>query len=144
MIKDQAKFQNSQYKTTLENHCTQTVQSLRAGCSRQGHKIVYLAVKKGNILPIFYFWKHNLLIRVFWPSDHVVDCNILIFWTLDEWYNTLNYSKFAYSYITVGISANDRQKYAKLSIPSLIRIVNYVMSLNHSLDVHSALISMWV
>ena len=34
---------------TLENHCNRTVQSLRAGCSRREHKIVYLAVKKGNI-----------------------------------------------------------------------------------------------
>ena len=34
----------------LENHCTQTAQSSHGGCSRRVHKIVYLAVKKGNIL----------------------------------------------------------------------------------------------
>ena len=33
----------------LENHCT-LAQSLGGGCSLQVHKIVYLAVKKGNIL----------------------------------------------------------------------------------------------
>ena len=35
---------------TLENHCTRTAQSLRGGCSRRVHTIVYLAVEKGNIL----------------------------------------------------------------------------------------------
>ena len=36
--------------TTLENHCTRTAQSSRGGCSRRAHKIIHLAVKKGNIL----------------------------------------------------------------------------------------------
>ena len=44
---------------TLENHCTLTAQSLRGGCSRGVHKIVYLAVYKGNILVIF------LLLKIF-------------------------------------------------------------------------------
>ena len=35
---------------TLENHCTRTAQSSLGVCSRRVHKIVYLAVKKGNIL----------------------------------------------------------------------------------------------
>ena len=36
---------------TLEKHFTQIVQSsLHAGCSRRVHRIVYLAVKKGNRL----------------------------------------------------------------------------------------------
>ena len=35
---------------TLKNLHTGTVQSLCGGCSRRVHKIVYLAVKKGNIL----------------------------------------------------------------------------------------------
>ena len=35
---------------TLDNHCIRTVQSLRGGCSRRVHKIVYLAVKNDNIL----------------------------------------------------------------------------------------------
>ena len=39
---------------TLENHCTGTVQSFRGGCSRRVHKIVYLAVNKGNSLVIFF------------------------------------------------------------------------------------------
>ena len=30
--------------TTIENHCTRTAQSSRGGCSRQVHKIGYLAV----------------------------------------------------------------------------------------------------
>ena len=34
---------------TLENHCTRTALSSRGGCSREVHKIVYLAVKKPNI-----------------------------------------------------------------------------------------------
>ena len=40
--------------TTLENHCTRTAQSSRSGCSRRVHKIEYLAVKRGNILVIFF------------------------------------------------------------------------------------------
>ena len=35
---------------TLENHCTRIAQSPRGVCSRRVHKIMYLAVKKGNIL----------------------------------------------------------------------------------------------
>ena len=34
----------------LENHCTRTTQSSCLGCSRRVHRIVYLAVEKGNIL----------------------------------------------------------------------------------------------
>ena len=36
--------------STLDNHCTQRAQSSHSSCSRQVHKIVNLAVKKGNIL----------------------------------------------------------------------------------------------
>ena len=43
-------YNNSGTFITLENHCTQTVQSSRGGCSRQVHKKEYLAVNKGNIL----------------------------------------------------------------------------------------------
>ena len=50
--------------TTLENHCARTAQSSRGGCSRRVHKIVYLAVKKGNILVIFFTsencWRFNI------------------------------------------------------------------------------------
>ena len=34
----------------MENHSPQIAQSSRGGCSSQLHEIVYLAVKKGNIL----------------------------------------------------------------------------------------------
>ena len=34
----------------LENHCTQTAQSSRGGCSRRVHKIEYLAVNKANFV----------------------------------------------------------------------------------------------
>ena len=44
------KYKNLTYWHTLESHCTRTVQPSRGGCSRCVHKIVYLAVKKGNIL----------------------------------------------------------------------------------------------
>ena len=44
-------------RVTLENHCTRTAQSSRGGCSRRVHKIVYLAVKKGNILGNILFLK---------------------------------------------------------------------------------------
>ena len=67
--------------TTLENHCTQTAQSSCGGCSRQVHKIVYQAVKKGIILVnifSFSYCTHSSIYRVFWPSGLVVDCNILI------------------------------------------------------------------
>ena len=43
----------------LENHCTRTAQSLCGGCSLRVHKIVNLAVKKGNILV------HNFLLKIF-------------------------------------------------------------------------------
>ena len=39
---------------TLENLCTRTAQSSRVGYNRRGHIIVHFAVKKGNILSIFY------------------------------------------------------------------------------------------
>ena len=42
---------------TLENHCNRTAQSLHGGCSRRVHKIVYLAVKKGNIFVNILFLK---------------------------------------------------------------------------------------
>ena len=34
----------------LENHCTRPAQSSHGGCSRRLHKLVYLAIKNGNIL----------------------------------------------------------------------------------------------
>ena len=40
---------------TLENHCTRTARSSLGGYSRRVHKIVYLVVKKGYILVIFFF-----------------------------------------------------------------------------------------
>ena len=45
---------------TLENHCTRTVQSSRGGYSRRVHKIVYLSVKKGTILVIFFLTSENI------------------------------------------------------------------------------------
>ena len=44
---------------TLNNHsdCSRTAQSLRGGCSRRVHKIVYLAVNKGNIMVNFLLLK---------------------------------------------------------------------------------------
>ena len=44
-------------KDMLENHCTRTGPSSYGGCSRRVYKIVYLAVKKGNILVIFLLLK---------------------------------------------------------------------------------------
>ena len=52
------------YTITLENHCTRTAQSSRGGCSRRVHKIVYIAVSKGNIL----VWKY--------PSRIIITYNI--------------------------------------------------------------------
>ena len=42
---------------TLRNKCTRTAHSSCGGCSWRVHKILYIAVKKDNILSIFYFWK---------------------------------------------------------------------------------------
>ena len=42
---------------TLENHCIRTAQSSRGGCSRRVYKIMYIAVKKGNIFVIFLLLK---------------------------------------------------------------------------------------
>ena len=53
---------NDSTNTTLENHCTGTAQASRVGCSRQGHIIVFLAVKKVNILVNF------LLLKVFFAN----------------------------------------------------------------------------
>ena len=39
---------------TLEKHCTRKAQSSCGGCNRRVHRIVYLAVKKGNILAILF------------------------------------------------------------------------------------------
>ena len=44
---------------TLQNHCIRTAKSSRGGCSRRVHKIVYLAVNKGNILVFI------LLLKIF-------------------------------------------------------------------------------
>ena len=44
---------------TIETHCTRRAQSSRGGYSRRWHKIVYLAVKKGNTLV------NNLLLKIF-------------------------------------------------------------------------------
>ena len=44
----------------------------------------------------------------------------------------IDYSNFVYSYKMVCNFANNKQKYAKLPIPSLIRIFHYVMPLNYN------------
>ena len=49
--------------STIENLCTPTAQSLPSGCSRQVHRIVDLAVKKGNILV------NILLLKIFFAND---------------------------------------------------------------------------
>ena len=51
----------------LMTHCTRTAQSSRGGCSRRVHKIVYLAVKKGNILV------NILLLKIFIANN----CHLL-------------------------------------------------------------------
>ena len=51
-------------RSTLENHCTRTVQSSCGGCSRRVHKIVNLAVQKGNICDLFYFCKYSPVIII--------------------------------------------------------------------------------
>ena len=43
----------------LENDCTRTAQSSCGGYSQRVHKIVFLAVSKGNVLVRFYFWKYS-------------------------------------------------------------------------------------
>ena len=48
----------------LENHCTQTVQSSHVGCSRRVHRIVYIAVKKGNLFVNILLLKKISLISV--------------------------------------------------------------------------------
>ena len=47
------------YVVKQENHCTRLAQSSRGGCSGQVHKIVYLAIRKGNILVKFCLWSGN-------------------------------------------------------------------------------------
>ena len=57
---------------TLENHRTRTAQSLHGGCSWRVHKIVYLAVDKGNILVTFLLLKIFIWIIITYsaPSKH--------------------------------------------------------------------------
>ena len=60
------------YSNTLENHCTRTTQSSCCGCSRRVHKIVYLAVNKGNILVNFLLLKIFIArIIITYKSSHV-------------------------------------------------------------------------
>ena len=54
---------------TLENHSTRTAQSSCGGCSGRVHKIVYLAVKKGNILV------NILLLKIFIAAGFISDNN---------------------------------------------------------------------
>ena len=60
---------------TLENHCTRTAQSSRGGCSRRVHNLVYLAVKKGNILVIFYISEniHRDLLSCINPAVYLLN-----------------------------------------------------------------------
>ena len=59
----------------LENHYIRTAQSSRGGCSRRVHKIVYLTVKKGNILAIFFTFEniHRELISLINPAVYLLD-----------------------------------------------------------------------
>ena len=57
---------------TLENHCTRTAQSSRGGCSRRVYKIVYLAVKNGNILVNF------LLLKIFIANNYHLQFQLYI------------------------------------------------------------------
>ena len=60
----------SQLELMLENHCTQTAQSLQVYCSQRGHKKVYLADKKGNI------FVNILLLKIFFADyvTHISSC----------------------------------------------------------------------
>ena len=60
----------SQLELTLENHCTQTVQSSQVYCSQRRHKKVYPADKKGNI------FVNILLLKIFFTDyvTHISSC----------------------------------------------------------------------
>ena len=68
------------HQYSLENHCTRTTQSSRAGCSRRVYRIVYVAVKKGNILVNIllleiFFANYSLMNPEFCPmNDNQDDC----------------------------------------------------------------------
>ena len=51
------------------------------GCSRQVHKIVYLAVNKGNILVNFYFWKYSSRIIITYKSVYLFN-KIFVGWVV--------------------------------------------------------------
>ena len=53
--------------------CTRAAQSSRVGCSRRVHKIVYLAVKKGNILVNIFLLEYSSLMIVTYKSSCVSD-----------------------------------------------------------------------
>ena len=98
--------------------------------------------QKGKIfLSIFYFRKYSLLILCEY-SDCRYRCSGLVVGSSTAYTliifrprllnNALDYSNFAYIYKMECNSANNKQKYAKYLIPSLIRILHYVMPLNHN------------
>ena len=56
-------------KNIFENHCTRITHSSCCGCSQRVHIIVYLAVKKGNILVNILLLKCSLRIIVTYKSS---------------------------------------------------------------------------
>ena len=66
----------------LEKHWTRTVQSSRVGCSRRVHRIVYVSVKKGNIMVNILLLKLSSLIFVTYISSCVSAYTIYVGWVL--------------------------------------------------------------
>ena len=61
---------------------------------------------------------HNTVYQVLWPSDRIVDCiHIDCIQAINYWYNALDNSNFEYSSKMECNFVNNKQKYAKLSIP---------------------------
>ena len=187
-------------RSTLETHCTRTAQSSRIGCSRRGHKNVYLAVKKDifcqyftseNILrwllsliyPAVYLlnkiyaswaivdtapelWKEgdfylnthqeHELFKLFIEYAYFRISGVLAQWlgrrlqyidninySLDYWYNALDYSNFAYSHKRVCSSAMINRTMETFILLQLFAFFIMWRHLIITNDLYRSLISMW-
>ena len=65
--------------STIENHCTWTAQPWHVSFSRRVHKIVYLAVNKGNILFIFFTSEniHRELLSFINPAVYLLNKKVV-------------------------------------------------------------------
>ena len=88
----------------------------------------------------YSYCTHSSIHQVFQPSGLVVDLNILnLCWPSTTGTMPL-ITRILCGYNMMCTSANNKQKYEKLSFPSLIRILHYVMSLLYKYNILESVI----